>query len=47
MALPVGGVAILLLVAFLQVKYDKSQTWASRASTGWGTPSSSAAPSRC
>lgn len=33
MTLPVGGVAIILLIAFLNVKYDKSQTWATRFSS--------------
>lgn len=30
MTLPIGGVAIILLIAFLQVKYDRSQTWAAK-----------------
>jgi len=33
MALPIGGVAVVLLFAFLKVKYDKSQTWATKASS--------------
>ncbi len=33
MILPIGGVAIVLLIAFLQVKYDKSQTWATKISS--------------
>ncbi|KAK4999485.1 hypothetical protein LTR28_013358, partial [Elasticomyces elasticus] len=33
MTLPIGGVAIVLLVAFLRVKYDKSQTWATKFSS--------------
>lgn len=33
MALPIGGVAILLLFAFLRVKYDKSQTLATKLSS--------------
>ena len=33
MSLPIGAVAIVLLVAFLQVKYDKSQTWATKFSS--------------
>ncbi|KAK2794963.1 hypothetical protein FQN52_006842 [Onygenales sp. PD_12] len=33
MSLPIGGVAIVLLFAFLQVKYDKSQTWATKFSS--------------
>lgn len=33
MALPIGGVALVLLVAFLQVKYDKSKTWATKFSS--------------
>ena len=30
MGLPIGGVAVVLLFVFLQVKYDKSQTWATK-----------------
>ncbi|KAK2811884.1 hypothetical protein FQN50_001922 [Emmonsiellopsis sp. PD_5] len=33
MSLPIGGVAIVLLFAFLQVKYDKSQMWATKFSS--------------
>lgn len=33
MSLPIGGVAVVLLFAFLQVKYDKSQTWATKFSS--------------
>ncbi|KAJ8112352.1 hypothetical protein OPT61_g5254 [Boeremia exigua] len=33
MSLPIGGVATVLLVAFLRVKYDKSQTWATKFSS--------------
>lgn len=33
MALPIGGAAVILLFAFLNVKYDKSQTWATKASS--------------
>ena len=33
MSLPIGGVAIVLLFAFLQVKYDKSQGWATKFSS--------------
>jgi MFS family permease len=33
MGLPIGGVAEVLLVAFLQVKYNKSQTWAAKFSS--------------
>ncbi|XWW99242.1 hypothetical protein V2A60_007251 [Cordyceps javanica] len=33
MSLPIGGVAIVLLFAFLNVKYDKSQTWATKFSS--------------
>lgn len=32
MTLPIGGVAIVMLVAFLQVKYDKTQTLATKLS---------------
>ncbi|KAH8680444.1 major facilitator superfamily protein [Ilyonectria robusta] len=30
MSLPIGGVATVLLIAFLRVKYDRSQTWATK-----------------
>jgi MFS family permease len=30
MSLPIGGVAVVLLFAFLQVKYDKTQTLATK-----------------
>ncbi|KAJ6441351.1 putative MFS-type transporter YusP [Purpureocillium lavendulum] len=33
MALPIGGVSLVLLVAFLHVKYDKSQTLATKLSS--------------
>jgi len=33
MALPIGGAAVILLFLFLKVKYDKSQTWATKASS--------------
>ncbi len=33
MSLPIGGVATVLLFAFLQVKYDKSQTLATKLSS--------------
>ncbi|KAM3454731.1 hypothetical protein NHJ6243_008771 [Beauveria neobassiana] len=33
MSLPIGGVAVVLLFAFLKVKYDKSQTWATKFSS--------------
>src|SRR5688572_28065984 len=33
MSLPMGGVAVVLLFAFLQVKYDKSQTLATKLSS--------------
>jgi MFS family permease len=33
MALPIGGAATVLLIAFLQVKYDRSQTWATKLSS--------------
>jgi MFS family permease len=33
MALPIGGVALVMLVAFLNVKYDKSQTLATKLSS--------------
>ena len=33
MTLPIGGVAVVLLFVFLQVRYDKSQTWATKLSS--------------
>ncbi|KAF2868540.1 major facilitator superfamily domain-containing protein [Massariosphaeria phaeospora] len=33
MTLPIGGVAVVMLFLFLQVKYDKSQTWANKLSS--------------
>ncbi|KAK3668829.1 hypothetical protein LTR22_000309 [Elasticomyces elasticus] len=33
MTLPVGGVAVVLLILFLHVKYDRSQTWATKLSS--------------
>ena len=33
MSLPIGGVATVLLIIFLRVKYDKSQTWATKLSS--------------
>lgn len=33
MSLPIGGVATVLVFAFLRVKYDKSQTWATKLSS--------------
>ena len=49
MALPIGGVALVMIVAFLNVKYDKSHTLATKLSSlDWpATSFSSAASSLC